>query len=168
MTADKDGNRTGIKLEIGGDEKVEKLITAESNTPGDWNSYLSSPACDDISKLAFAEVGTKIIIGLPLSYFDGVSQVSMFRFFAYENGKLRDLGKLSLYDEKIDSLECRIVGGEKPYIITMWDKRIITASTEKIKVISDSKLKVIEKKEEDTSASSDKTSSNESKGESDA
>ena len=168
MTADKDGNRTGIKLEIGGDEKVEKLITAESNTPGDWNSYLSSPACDDISKLAFAEVGTKIILGLPLSYFDGVSQVSMFRFFAYENGKLRDLGKLSLYDEKIDSLECRIVGGEKPYIITMWDKRIITASTEKIKVISDSKLKVIEKKEEDTSASSDKTSSNESKGEADA
>ena len=168
MTADKDGNRTGIKLEIGGDEKVEKLITAESNTPGDWNSYLSSPACDDIGKLAFAEVGTKIILGLPLSYFDGVSQVSMFRFFAYENGKLRDLGKLSLYDEKIDSLECRIVGGEKPYIITMWDKRIITASAEKIKVISDSKLKVIEKKEEDTSASSDKTSSNESKGESDA
>ena len=168
MTADKDGNRTGIKLEIGGDEKVEKLITAESNTPGDWNSYLSSPACDDISKLAFAEVGTNIILGLPLSYFDGVSQVSMFRFFAYENGKLRDLGKLSLYDEKIDSLECRIVGGEKPYIITMWDKRIITASAEKIKVISDSKLKVIEKKEEDTSASSDKTSSNESKGESDA
>lgn len=168
MTADKDGNRTGIKLEIGGDEKVEKLITAESNTPGDWNSYLSSPACDDIGKLAFAEVGTKIILGLPLSYFDGVSQVSMFRFFAYENGKLRDLGKLSLYDEKIDSLECRIVGGEKPYIITMWDKRIITASTEKIKVISDSKLKVIEKKEEDTSTSSDKTSSTESKGESDA
>ncbi len=168
ITADKDGNRTGIKLEIGGDEKVEKLITAESNTPGDWNSYLSSPACDDIGKLAFAEVGTKIILGLPLSYFDGVSQVSMFRFFAYENGKLRDLGKLSLYDEKIDSLECRIVGGEKPYIITMWDKRVITASTEKIKVISDSKLKVIEKKEEDTSTSSDKTSSNESKGESDA
>ena len=109
-----------------------------------------------------------IILGLPLSYFDGVSQVSIFRFFAYENGKLRDLGKLSLYDEKIDSLECRIVGGEKPYIITMWDKRVITASTEKIKVISDSKLKVIEKKEEDTSTSSDKTSSNESKGESDA
>ena len=168
MTADKDGNRTGIKLEIGGDEKVEKLITAESNTPGDWNSYLSSPACDDIGKLAYSEVGTKIILGLPLSYFDGVSQVSMFRFYSYENGKLSDLGKLSLYDEKIDSLECRIVGGEKPYIITMWDKRIITASAEKIKVISDSKLKVIEKKEEDTSASSDKTSSNESKGESDA
>ena len=168
MTADKDGNRTGIRLEVGGDEKVEKLITAESNTPGDWNSYLSSPACDDISKLAYAEVGTKIIFGLPLSYFDGVSQVSMFRFFGYENGKLSELGKLSLYDEKIDSLECKIVSGEKPYIITMWDKRIITASAEKIKVISDKKLKVIEKKEEDTSTSSDKTSSTERKGESDA
>ena len=169
MTADKDGNRTGIKLEIGGDEKVEKLITAESNTPGDWNSYLSSPACDDISKLAYAEIGTKIIFGVPLSYFDGVSQVSMFRFFGYENGKLTELGKLSLYDEKIDSLECRIVGGEKPYIITMWDKRIITASADKIKVISDTRLKPAEKKETaDDSTSSDKTSSTESKGETDA
>lgn len=169
MTADKDGNRTGIRLEIGGDEKVEKLITAESNTPGDWNSYLSSPACDDISKLAYATVGTKIILGLPLSYFDGVSQVSMFRFYSYENGKLSDMGKLSLYDEKIDSLECRIVGDEKPYIITMWDKRIITASADKIKVISDTRLKPVEKKETaDESTSSDKTSSTESKGESDA
>ncbi|MGN0610892.1 MAG: beta-propeller domain-containing protein [Ruminiclostridium sp.] len=169
MTADKDGNRTGIRLEVGGDEKAEKLITAESNTPGDWNSYLSSPACDDISKLAYAEIGTKIIFGVPLSYFDGVSQVSMFRFFGYENGKLTELGKLSLYDEKIDSLECKIVGGEKPYIITMWDKRIITASADKIKVISDTRLKPAEKKETaDESTSSDKTSSTESKGESDA
>lgn len=169
MTADKDGNRTGIRLEVGGDEKVEKLITAESNTPGDWNSYLSSPACDDISKLAYATVGTKIIFGVPLSYFDGVSQVSMFRFYSYENGKLTELGKLSLYDEKIDSLECRIVSGEKPYIITMWDNRIITASADKIKVISDTRLKPAEKKETaDDSTSSDKTSSTESKGESDA
>lgn len=169
MTADSEGNRKGILLTAGDREKAAVLIEAESNTPGDWNSYLSSPACDDISKLAYAEVGTKIIFGLPLSYFDGVSQVSMFRFFSYENGKLSELGKLSLFDEKIDSLECRIVNGSTPYIITLWDNRVITASADKIKVISDTRLKPAQKKTVTENTSSDKTQSNtESKGESDA
>ena len=160
MTADDEGNRTGIKLEAGGEKNAEILITAESNAPGDWNSYLSSPACDDISELAYAEIGTKIIIGLPLSYFDGVSEVSMFRFYSYENGKLSELGKLSLYDEKTATLKCRIVNGKTPYIITLWNDRVITASADKISVISDARLKPTENNQNNTSTNESSSADN--------
>ena len=75
LKADKDGNRTGIVLAVGGDKKAEVTITAESSTPGDWNKYLTSPVCDDISKLAYGESGGKTIIGIPIVYFDGITSV---------------------------------------------------------------------------------------------
>ena len=124
LKADKDGNRTGIVLAVGGDKKAEVTITAESSTPGDWNKYLTSPVCDDISKLAYGESGGKTIIGIPIVYFDGISQVSRCKFYSYADGK--------------------------SYLLTMWDNRIITASADKVKVISDTKLKTVEKKDNNT------------------
>lgn len=153
VTADKDGNRTGIKLSVGADKKAEAVITAESNTPGDWNKYLTSPVCDDISKLAFYETDGKIIIGIPVVYFDGISQVSRCKFYSYADGKLTQLGEITLFDEKYETLDCEIIGGDKPYILTMWDNRVITASIDKVKVISDTVFKTVEKKDSDKTES---------------
>ena len=161
VKADKDGNRQGILLAVGGDKKAEVTITAESNTPGDWNSYLTSPVCDDISQLAYYEKDGKITIGIPVMYFDGISQVSVCKFYSYADGKLSELGDITLYDEKYTTLYCDIIGGDKPYILTMWDNRVITASIDKIKVISDTVFKTVEKK--DTEADSKTESKTESK-----
>ncbi len=161
VKADKDGNRQGILLAVGGDKKAEVTITAESNTSGDWNSYLTSPVCDDISQLAYYEKDGKITIGIPVMYFDGISQVSVCKFYSYADGKLSELGDITLYDEKYTTLYCDIIGGDKPYILTMWDNRVITASIDKIKVISDTVFKTVEKK--DTEADSKTGSKTESK-----
>ena len=161
VKADKDGNRQGILLAVGGDKKAEVTITAESNTPGDWNSYLTSPVCDDISQLAYYEKDGKITIGIPVMYFDGISQVSVCKFYSYADGKLSELGNITLYDEKYTTLYCDIIGGDKPYILTMWDNRVITASIDKIKVISDTVFKTVEKK--DTATDSKTESNNDSK-----
>lgn len=147
VKADKDGNRQGILLAVGGEKKAEVTITAESNTSGDWNSYLTSPVCDDISQLAYYEKDGKITIGIPVMYFDGISQVSVCKFYCYADGKLSELGNITLYDEKYTTLYCNITGGDKPYILTMWDNRVITASIDKIKVISDTVFKTVEKKD---------------------
>lgn len=147
VKADKDGNRQGILLAVGGEKKAEVTITAESNTSGDWNSYLTSPVCDDISQLAYYEKDGKITIGIPVMYFDGISQVSVCKFYSYADGKLSELGNITLYDEKYTTLYCNITGGDKPYILTMWDNRVITASIDKIKVISDTVFKTVEKKD---------------------
>lgn len=147
VKADKDGNRQGILLAVGGEKKAEVTITAESNTSGDWNSYLTSPVCDDISQLAYYEKDGKITIGVPVMYFDGISQVSVCKFYSYADGKLSELGNITLYDEKYTTLYCDITGGDKPYILTMWDNRVITASIDKIKVISDTVFKTVEKKD---------------------
>lgn len=157
LKADKDGNRTGIVLAVGGDKKAEVTITAESSTPGDWNKYLTSPVCDDISKLAYGESGGKTIIGIPIVYFDGISQVSRCKFYSYADGKLTALGDITLYDEKYYILDCEIIGGDKPYLLTMWDNRIITASADKVKVISDTKLKTVEKKDSNTESKNEST-----------
>ena len=161
VKADKDGNRQGILLAVGGDKKAEVTITAESNTSGDWNSYLTSPVCDDISQLAYYEKDGKIIIGIPVMYFDGISQVSVCKFYSYADGKLSELGDITLYDEKYTTLYCDIIDGDKPYILTMWDNRVITASIDKIKVISDTVFKTVEKK--DTATDSKTESKTESK-----
>lgn len=161
VKADKDGNRQGILLAVGGDKKAEVTITAESNTPGDWNGYLTSPVCDDISQLAYYEKDGKITIGIPVMYFDGISQVSVCKFYSYADGKLSELGNITLYDEKYTTLYCDIIGGDKPYILTMWDNRVITASIDKIKVISDTVFKTVEKK--DTATDSKTESNTESK-----
>lgn len=161
VKADKDGNRQGILLAVGGDKKAEVTITAESNTPGDWNGYLTSPVCDDISQLAYYEKDGKITIGIPVMYFDGISQVSVCKFYSYADGKLSELGNITLYDEKYTTLYCNIIGGDKPYILTMWDNRVITASIDKIKVISDTVFKTVEKK--DTATDSKPESNTDSK-----
>ena len=111
--------------------------------------------CDDISQLAYYEKDGKITIGIPVMYFDGISQVSVCKFYSYADGKLSELGNITLYDEKYTTLYCDIIGGDKPYILTMWDNRVITASIDKIKVISDTVFKTVEKKDTATDSKTD-------------
>ena len=120
--------------------------------------------CDDISQLAYYEKDGKITIGIPVMYFDGISQVSVCKFYSYADGKLSELGNITLYDEKYTTLYCDITDGDKPYILTMWDNRVITASIDKIKVISDTVFKTVEKK--DTATDSKTESKHESNTES--
>ena len=88
-------------------------------------------------------------------YFDGISQVSVCKFYSYADGKLSELGNITLYDEKYTTLYCNIIGGDKPYILTMWDNRVITASIDKIKVISDTVFKKVENKDTATDSKTD-------------
>ena len=105
-------HKADLLLAVGGDKKAEVTIAAESNTPGDWNSYLTSPVCDDISQLAYYEKDGKITLGIPVMYFDGISQVSVCKFYSYADGKLSELGNITLYDEKYTTLYCDIIGGD--------------------------------------------------------
>ena len=144
IASDGSGKRTGVTLSVlDGDKNsaAEMTASASSTVQGDWNSYLTSAAADDINKLAVYSADDKVIFGVPLVYFDGISQVSEYRFYTFENDKLTETGSITLYDEKYQTMFCGIAGGEKPYIITMWDNRIITASADKIKVISDTVIK---------------------------
>ena len=144
IASDGSGKRTGVTLSVlDGDKNsvAEMTASASSTVQGDWNSYLTSAAADDINKLAVYSTDDKVIFGVPLVYFDGISQVSEYRFYTFENDKLTETGSITLYDEKYQTMFCGIAGGEKPYIITMWDNRIITASADKIKVISDTVIK---------------------------
>ena len=88
-------------------------------------------------------------------YFDGISQVSVCKFYSYADGKLSELGNITLYDEKYTTLYCDIIDGDKPYILTMWDNRVITASIDKIKVISDTVFKKVENKDTATDSKTD-------------
>ena len=111
--------------------------------------------CDDISQLANYEKDGKITIGIPVMYFDGISQGSVCKFYSYADGKLSELGNITLYDEKYTTLYCDIIGGDKPYILTMWDNRVITASIDKKKVISDTVFKKVENKVSATDSKTD-------------
>ncbi len=144
IASDGSGKRTGVTLSVLDADKntiAEMTASASSTVQGDWNSYLVSAAADDINKLAVYSTDDKVIFGVPLVYFDGISQVSVYRFYTFEKDKLTETGSITLYDEKYQTMFCGIAGGDTPYIITMWDNRIITASADKVKVISDTVIK---------------------------
>lgn len=144
IAADKSGKRTGIRLTVygkDGKELASAIAGAEGTGSGEWNDYLTSPTAENGQPLSVCMLGEKAIIGLPMVYFDGISQVSEYRFYSYEKNKLAKTGSIVLYGEKFNSMYCRIFGGEKPYIVTMWDNRVITADTAKIKIISDTVIK---------------------------
>ena len=63
--------------------------------------------------------------------------------------------------KKYTTLYCDYNRRRQAYILTMWDNRVITASIDKIKVISDTVFKTVEKK--DTATDSKTESKTESK-----
>ncbi len=134
VEANENGDRTGISLFIVNESHAQaEKITASA---GDWNAYLSSAATENVSQLAVYSDGKTALIGLPMTYFDGICQVSEYRFYSFDGAKLTEKGSICLYDKEYRSISC-VIAGEKPCIYTMWDNRIITADIDKIKIISD-------------------------------
>ncbi len=139
---DDEGKRTGIVLTVGGKEKNASITAnVKNNTVSEWDAYLDSPFIEDISGLPFYDDGNGIIVGLPVTFFDGISQVGEYRFYRYKDDKLTEIGKISLYDKKFTTVYCSFTSGDKPYILTLWDNKVITADTEKVGIISESEIK---------------------------
>lgn len=139
---DGEGKRTGIILTVGGKEKNTSITAnVKNNTVTEWDAYLDSPFIEDISGLPFYDDGNGIIVGLPVTFFDGISQVGEYRFYRYKDDKLTEIGKISLYDKKFTTVYCGFTSGDKPCILTLWDNKVITADTEKVSIISESEIK---------------------------
>lgn len=139
---DGEGKRTGIILTVGGKEKNASITAnVKNNTVTEWDAYLDSPFIEDISGLPFYDDGNGIIVGLPVTFFDGISQVGEYRFYRYKDDKLTEIGKISLYDKKFTTVYCSFTSGDKPCILTLWDNKVITADTEKVSIISESEIK---------------------------
>lgn len=139
---DDEGKRTGIILTVGGKEKNTSITAnVKNNTVTEWDAYLDSPFIEDISGLPFYDDGNGIIVGLPITFFDGISQVGEYRFYRYKDDKLTEIGKISLYDKKFTTVYCGFTSGDKPCILTLWDNKVITADTEKVDIISESEIK---------------------------
>ena len=133
-----------------GDEPMQYSVNADNGEQAENTENTNSVKLSDnvtAQVTVKADKDGKITIGIPVMYFDGISQVSVCKFYSYADGKLSELGNITLYDEKYTTLYCNITGGDKPYILTMWDNRVITASIDKIKVISDTVFKTVEKKD---------------------
>ncbi len=141
VTYDDTGKRTGLVLTVSENGKTAEIkANADSTVQGDWNAYIDSSAISDISSLPVYNTDKKTMLALPVTYFDGISQVSEYRFYSYEKGQLSAAGKISLYDEQYSTAYCGFSGGEKPYILTLWDNRIITVDINNFSVISDTEI----------------------------
>ena len=135
------GKRTGIVLTVGNDESSASVTAnVKKGTVSEWDAYLDTPFITDISDLPYYESGDGIIVGLPLTFFDGISQVGEYRFYKYSNNSLTEIGRISLYDQKFTTVYCGFTSGEKPCILTLWDNKVITADIEKVKIISESEI----------------------------
>ncbi len=135
------GKRTGIVLTVGDDESSASVTAnVKKGTVSEWDAYLDTPFITDISDLPYYESGDGIIVGLPLTFFDGISQVGEYRFYKYSNNSLTEIGRISLYDQKFTTVYCGFTSGEKPCILTLWDNKVITADIEKVKIISESEI----------------------------
>lgn len=142
VSFDDEGKRTGIVLTVGGKENNASITAnVKNNTVTEWDAYLDSPFIEDISGLPFYDDGNGIIVGLPVTFFDGISQVGEYRFYRYKDDKLTEIGKISLYDKKFTTVYCSFTSGDKPCILTLWDNKVITADTEKVDIISESEIK---------------------------
>ena len=106
VEANDDGLRTGLLLSVtdNNGEVISSLrIKAESTVEGDWNKYISSPAEADIDLIrGNSENGFCV---LPVSYFDGVSQVEKILMFKIDlSGEITEKGEIVEYDLRSDTL----------------------------------------------------------------
>lgn len=141
ISTDNEGNRTGVILSaLDKENKQTASLEIKIDVPSEWNAYLTCPTADNNQPIAYGKKGETYIVGVPLIYFDGVSRVNEYRFYTLSGNEFKDIGSIVLYDDEYKSVLCRITEGDKPFIITMWDDRIVTADTDKVKIISDVKL----------------------------
>ena len=137
-----EGKRTGIVLTVSGkDASASVIANVKDGTTSEWDAYIDSSMISNISELPYYESHDGVIIGLPVTFFDGISQVGEYRFYKYKSNTLKEIGRISLYDQKFSTVYCGFTSGDKPCILTLWDNKVITADIENIKIISESEIK---------------------------
>ncbi len=137
-----EGKRTGITLTIiGNDTSASVSANVKDGVQSEWDAYLDSTLIGNISDMPYYESADGIILGMPITFFDGISQVGEYRFYKYKGNALTEIGRISLYDQKFSTVYCGFTSGDKPCILTLWDNKVITADIENIKIISESEIK---------------------------
>ncbi|MCH5324346.1 MAG: hypothetical protein J1E39_03955 [Eubacterium sp.] len=126
-----DGNKAVLHIYDNGEEQTSADITAEGSSG--WRS----PATTDAAQLAVLQKGNDTLIGLPVIYFDGVTDVYKYMLYSYSGGKLTEKGSIILMEGSYREISSRIVGD---FVITAWDNRIIVADTDNVKIISDTEF----------------------------
>lgn len=114
-----DGERTALVLELynTGKRVPEKLsdykIKAESTIEGNWSKYLSTPVENKLSSLAVKDGR----IFLPVTYFDGISEIEKFIVLEWNEGKITELGYLIEYD--VRAKELLMTAGDNVFFCVM-------------------------------------------------
>ena len=135
VMSDESGLRTGLALNtIRADGSTAGTLTlqAESTVEGDWNKYLSSPAEENIGLIrGNAENGWFVV---PISYFDGVSQVEKLLCFTVdENGAIYEKGGIVEYDLRSRQLMAE-TGGK--FYFCIFDKLILSVDSSKNAIVA--------------------------------
>ncbi len=137
-----EGKRTGITLTVSGNNTSASVsANVKNGVQSEWDAYLDSTLIGNISDMPYYESADGIILGMPVTFFDGISQVGEYRFYKYKDNALTEIGRISLYDQKFSTVYCGFTSGDKPCILTLWDNKVITADIENIKIISESEIK---------------------------
>lgn len=113
------GERTALVLELydiseGIPERVSDYkIKAESTIDGNWSKYLSTPVENKLSSLAVRDGR----IFLPVTYFDGISEIEKFIVLEWNEGRITELGYLIEYD--VRAKELLMTAGDNVFFCVM-------------------------------------------------
>lgn len=138
---DENGKRTGlivntVKLDGTETEVSSTVISSKTVAKNALDEYLSSPAEKDIFTLGskVAADNSSGIAVIPVTYFDGVSEVELFAIYTVmPDGSLSVNGSVAQYDSYSKNIFTLVKGD---YVIAVTDKRIITAKAENGNVTS--------------------------------
>ena len=131
-----EGERTALVLSLydtsdGAPEKISDYrIKAESTIEGNWTKYLSTPVENNIASLAVK--GNRIF--LPVTYFDGISEIEKFIVLEWDNSSIREAGYLIEYDVRAQEL---LMTAEENVFFCVMDGRIKSARIADFIVISE-------------------------------
>lgn len=115
-------------------DKNTALASVEISEDGGTNYRLPSNSDAVVTGIS----GDNVIIGVPVVYYDGVTDVGKFQFYTYKDKKLSPLGEIIVMEGDLSFITGAVTDGG--YIVTVWGSRVITADSAKLKIISDASL----------------------------
>ncbi len=83
---------------------------------------------------AFFVDNEKSIIGIPVSLFNGINFSDKFYFYNVNDDKIKELGKIEIYNRKFDCFKRNILINDYVYIFS--NEKIISTKKDKIDVVS--------------------------------
>ncbi len=123
----------GVTLSVCIDKNTE-LASVDISEEGGSGYRLPSNADAVVTGIS----GDNVIIGVPVVYYDGVTDVGKFQFYTYKDKKLSPLGEIIVMEGDLSHITGAVTDGG--YIVTVWGSRVITADSAKLKIISDASL----------------------------